>query len=208
MRKVTCWLRQKLVWTLTGVIALFSWCSTQFTTCSNQTILVVTRIVGNNVNQVATLEVASFVANLFYEGPDDPFSTPGAGGEAGKLTHAVLKRGEKLFGEALSKIVKKADDIIKSSRTWANPQIQEGKRAIQKKIGHASAGNYQSAFSNIDFTQENAELLINKIIDKADAIVIRPYLTKIYNSAGQGVSIETRTGKFVGLVERSLEKEL
>jgi hypothetical protein len=45
--------------------------------------------------QFATVEVASFAANLFYEGADDPFSTPGPGGETGKLFRRVLKSIDK-----------------------------------------------------------------------------------------------------------------
>lgn len=36
-------------------------------------------------------EAASFAANLFYEGIDDPFPTPGPGGEAGKLFRGAGK---------------------------------------------------------------------------------------------------------------------
>jgi len=201
-------IKRKTIWFLTGIITLFGGISTQLATCTQQTTAVVTQVVANPTNQFATVEAASFVANLFYEGTDAPFATPGAGGEVGKLTHVVLRKGEKLFGDAIVKIIGKTDDIIKSTRVWASPQIQEGKRAIQKKVGHAASNNYKSAFENIDFTQENAEKLIHEIIDGADVVIIRPYLTKIYNLKGQGISIETQTGKFVGLVERSLEKEL
>ncbi len=208
MNKIRKWIKYKTIWLLTGLITVFGGITTRLATCTQQLTAVVTRVATNPINQTAAVESASFVANLFYEGSDDPFMTPGAGGEVGKLTHVVLKKGEKLFGDAIVKIVGKTDEIIKSARVWSSPQIQEGKRAIQKKIGHAKANNYKSAFENIDFTQENAEKLIHEIIEEADVVIIRPYLTKIYNSKGQGVSIETQTAKFVGLVERSLEKEL
>ncbi len=201
-------LKLKIITGITGIVALLGGYIIQLRTCAQNTVVASTHIVQNPSNQIVVIESASFVANLFYDGPDDPFATSGAGGELGKLTHVVLRKGQKLFGETITKIIGKTDDIIKTSRSWASPQIQEGQRAIQKKVGHASANNYVSAFENIKFTQKNAEKIINEIVIKADVVVIRPYLTKIYNSKGQGVSIETKTAKFVGLVERSLEKEL
>ncbi len=182
--------------------------TTKLVTCIQQTTIVTPRVVTNPANQIAGFEGASFVANLFYDGPDDPFATPGAGGEIGKLTHVVLRKGQKLFGEAITKIIGKTDEIIKTSRSWASPQVQEGKRALQKKIGHSVAKNKSSAFEGIKYTQENAENTMKKIVDEADAIVIRPKRTMIYNSDGQGLSINTKTGKFIGFVERTMEKEL
>lgn len=208
MNKIVEWVRHKTIWFLTVLVTVFGGIATRLVTCTQQTTALVTQTATHPSNQIAAVEAASFVANLFYEGPDDPFATPGAGGEIGKLTHVALRKGEALFGEAIAKIIRKTDDIIGTSRHWASPQIQEGKRALQKKNGHAMAGKYISAFENIDYTQENAEKLIHAIINDADVIVIRPYLTKVYNAKGQGVSFETKTAKFVGLVERSLEKEL
>lgn len=208
MNKIIDWFKRKTIWFLTGLITLFGGITTRLATCTQQTTAVVTQVATNPTNQVAAVEAASFVANLFYEGPDDPFATPGAGGEVGKLTHVVLRKGEKLFGDAIVKIIGKTDDIIKTSRNWASPQIQEGKRALQKKIGHSIAGNKKSAFEGIKYTQENAEEVMKTIINEADAVVIRPKRTMIYSSNGQGVSINTKTGKFIGFVERSLEEEL
>lgn len=208
MEQLVNWIRHKTIWVLTAFISIFGTMTARLATCTQQTTIVATRIATNPANQVAVVESASFVANLFYEGTDDPFATSGAGGEAGKLTHVVLKKGEKLFGNALSKIIGKTDEIIRTSRTWASPQIQEGKRAIQKKIGHAPGKGINSAFNKIEFTQQNAEKLINNIINKADAIIIRPQKTIIYTPTGQGLSIKTRTGKFIGFAELSLEKEL
>lgn len=208
MKKFIDWIRKKTFFVIAGLVTIFGTITTRLATCTQQTTLVATRIATSPANQVAAVEAASFVANLFYEGPDDPFATPGAGGEVGKLTHVVLRKGQKLFGDAMTKIIGKTDDIINSSRLWKRKQIQEGARAIHKKIGHAENKNITSAFDGIKHTQENAEALIKNIIDDADAVVIRPKRTMIYNNKGQGVSVETKTGNFIGFVERQLEEEL
>ncbi len=208
MKSIIHWFRQKFVLVLTGIVAVFGTFTARLVTCTGQTGVAVVQVASNPANQLAAVETASFVANLFYGGADDPFATPGIGGETGKLTHVVLRKGEKLFGEAMTKIIGKTDEIIETSRILASPQIQHGQRAIQKKIGHAQSNNYKSAFENIEFTQSNAEKLIQEIIKEPDVVIIRPYLTKVYNNKGQGISFETQTAKFVGLVERSLEKEL
>lgn len=180
----------------------------QLASCSRQAVVVTAQVASNPTNQFAAVEAASFVANLFYEGPDDPFATPGAGGEVGKLTHVVLRKGEKLFGHAIVKIIGKTEKILNTSRVWKNTQIQQGARAIDKKIGHAEAKSVISAFQGVKPTQQNAERLINEIIEEADAIVIRRVQTKIYMPDGQGLAVETKTGKFIGFVERLMEKEL
>jgi len=208
MRKFFETLKHKIVLMSMLLVSLLGAITTRLTTCTGQAGLVANQIAVNPNNQIVAMETASFVANLFYEGADDPFPTQGAGGETGKLTHVVLKKGEKLFGEALSKIITKTDDIIQTSRKWSSPQIQEGARAIQKKIGHAESVNAKSAFKNIKYSQENAEQLIYDIINNADAVIIRSKRTMIYNSNGQGLSVNTKTGKFIGFVERNLEKEL
>jgi hypothetical protein len=208
MKSIIHWFRQKFVLVLTGIVAVFGTFTARLVTCTGQTGVAVVQVASNPANQLAAVETASFVANLFYGGADDPFATPGIGGETGKLTHVVLRKGEKLFGEAMTKIIGKTDEIIETSRTWASPQIQEGQRALQKKVGHAISLNNKSAFEGIKYTQENAELVMKNIFNKANEIVIRPKRTMIYSPNGQGVSINTKTGRFIGFVERSLEKEL
>ncbi len=47
--------------------------------------------------QFATLEAVSFSVNALYEGADDPFPTPGPGGEAGKIAKRVFKGGPDMF---------------------------------------------------------------------------------------------------------------
>jgi len=193
---------------MSAAIAIFGTLTTRIMTCSEQTIMVTTRIASDPNNQILAVETASFVANLFYDGPDDPFATPRAGGEAGKLTHVVLRKGEKLFGEALTKIIGRTEKILITSQKWKSSQIQQGARAIDKKTGHAEAKKTVTEFSNIKPTQQNAEKLIQDIINDADAIVIRRFQTKIYRENGQGLAIATADGKFIGFVERALEKEL
>jgi len=202
------WIRGKTIWFLTGLATLLGGITTRLATCTQQTTVVVTQVATHPTNQIAAVEAASFIANLFYGGPDDPFATSGAGGEIGKLTHVVLRKGQELFDETMAKIIGKTDEIIETSRSWASPQIQEGKRALQKKMGHSVAINRSSAFEGVQLTQENAENTIKKIIKEADAIVMRPKRTMVYHPDGQGLSISTRTGKFIGFVERTIEEEL
>ncbi len=167
------------------------------------------RIVSSPANQIAATEAASFVANLFYEGADDPFPTAGMGGEMGKtLKPAVLHKGQKLFDEAYNKIIGKSAYILETSRIWESPQIQKGARAISKKAGHSVRDANPTAFEGIKFKQQNAEELINKLITDADVIVIRPMYTRIYSPNGQGLNILTKDGEFKGFLERSLESEL
>jgi len=208
MNKLFGWFRSKTIWLLSIIITLFGSIATRFVSCGTNTIVVTNQIVTNPTNQIMAVEASSFVANLFYEGPDDPFATPGIGGEVGKITHVALRKGETLFEKALVKIVNKTEKIIITSRVWRNSQIQEGARSLDKKIGHALKNKTISAFEGVPQTQASAEKIIIEIINKPDAIVIRPYLTKIYNAKGQGLSFDTQSGGFVGFVERSLEKEL
>jgi len=208
MNKLFGWFRRKTLWLLSIIITLFGSIATRFVSCGTNAVVVTNQIVRNPNNQIMAVEATSFVANLFYEGADDPFATPGIGGEAGKITHVVLRKGETLFEKALVKIVGKTERIILTSRVWRNPQIQEGARSLDKKIGHTLKNKIISAFEGVPHTQESAEKIINEIINKPDVIIIRPYLTKIYNTKGQGVSFDTQSGGFVGFVERSLEKEL
>ncbi len=62
--------------------------------------VVITRLATDPRTQHIAMEGASFVANFFYDGPDDVFPTPGAGGELGKLfskSITPLKNGLKYF---------------------------------------------------------------------------------------------------------------
>ncbi len=196
----------------TFLSTVFGGVVTYLRSCSTQTAVVTTQIVSSPANQIAATEAASFVANLFYEGADDPFPTAGAGGEVGKGGNIVLRKGMKEFDNAIIKISDKLNNIIESSRRLTPPKfkIQEGKRAISKKIGHAekSDSDIKSAFEGVSITQENAEKLIYDIINQSDAIVGSTKSIKIYNAKGQGIWILRNDISFHGFVERQLEDAL
>ncbi len=188
-----------IVVTIGGVIS-------QLQNCSQSAIITTSQVIKNPSNQAMAMEATSFVANLFYEGTDDPFPTTGVGGEVGRMI-CKLNKENKSFTLAIRKIIDKTGDIINSARRWDSPQIQAGKRAIQKKQGHAIRDGYQSAFSDIPINQESAEQLINDIIQNAEIIVIRPKQTKVYSQNGQGISISTKNAEFTGFVELLKETE-
>ncbi len=125
------------------------------------------------------------------------------------LSRIALKKGvHELFEQILHKIGSKTDFIFETMRKWKNPQIQQGKRAISKKLGHAKSEGFVSAFEGTQINQKSAEKILNDIIKNADAIVIRPKRTKIYLPNGQGLSINTKDGTFIGFVERIKETGL
>ena len=96
------------------------------------------------------------------------------------------------------------EKIIESSRRAASPQKLEGARALDKKLGHALAGKYTSAFSGLKSTQANAEKLIEDILKNPHTT---DYLTKyidVYDKLGRGVRFERDTNRFVGFMEGSL----
>ncbi len=104
MNKIIGWIKHQTIWFLTGLITLFGAVSTRLATCTSQTTLTVAQVATNPTNQLATVEAASFVANLFYQGADDPFPTHGAGGEFGKASHVVLKKGKNFLAKRLQKL--------------------------------------------------------------------------------------------------------
>jgi len=210
MKRFFAWIRTKTIWLLSTLIALFGTISTRIVSCGTNTIVTTTQIVSNPNNQTAAVEAASFVANLFYEGADDPFPSPGLGGEAGKNASKVYRQGQELFGEAMIKIAAKLEHVIIYSRKWHSPQIQEGARAISKKIGHAQKvdANYVSVFENLPVNQKKAEELIHNIINQANIIVIHKINVRIFMENGMGVSIKTKNANFVGFVELQLQKDL
>ncbi len=195
----------------TFLSTVFGGVVTYLRTCGTQTAVVTTQIVSNPANQIAATEAASFVANLFYEGADDPFPTAGMGGELASICK-TLKKGHKDFVPIMNKVMDKIDVIIKTSQKLTPPKFktQEGARAISKKLGHIESKNlpFKSAFDGTKISQENAEILIKNIVNETDAIVIDNGLVKMFNSKGQGLSIDIYNAKFVGFVERKLEKTL
>lgn len=208
--KIKSW-KIKIATGISTLLLLLGGYIVQLRSCTQTAIVVTTQAIQNPTNQIITAEATSFVANLFYEGTDDPFPTRGTGGEIGKLTHLTLKKGiHKLFPKAWKKILIKTGDIIISSRRWDSKQIQAGMRAISKKQGHAikNVATHSSAFNGLPIKQSKAEELIEKIINGADAIVLRNKRIRVYTPDGKGLSLDTKTGEFVGFVERTLEREL
>jgi len=212
MKRFFDWLRIKTIIVVTAVIALLGAISTRLVTCSTNTLLVTNQLATNPANQAVALETASLVANLFYEGADDPFPTSGAGGEIGKESRLIFYKGSPEFEKVLKNIAVKMDNIIFSARKYTPPnfKIQQGKRAIGKKLGDAgkSNANFKSAFDGIAITQENAEKLIFDILHNSDVITAGKESIRIYNSKGQGLSIRRYNAQFKGFVERQLENGL
>jgi len=204
------WIKRKTLWLLTGLITVFGGITARLTTCTQQTTAIVAQVATNPSNQMAAVEAASFVANLFYEGHDDPFATPGMGGEIGKTISKfrIYRKGEPLFDVAIKKIFGKTEDIIVSSRRWKSSQIQEGARAIHKKLGHAEGEAYTSSFNGIKHTQQNAEKLIHEIVEETDVIIIWTNDTKMFTPSGRGICFKTKDAEFVGFMERFKETVL
>jgi len=203
--------KYKITTGIGALLVLFGGYITQMQTCTRNAVIGVAQVSQNPETQVAAVEATSFVANLFYQGADDPFPTLGAGGELGKIGKKLLRKGiDNLFEPALKKVVEKTGVIIETARKWKSPQIQEGARAIHKKIGHASKANanYNTAFAGVDISQANAEKLIHEIIEEAEVIVLRDGVVKIYRANGQGLTIKAHNAKFEGFVERVLETEI
>jgi len=99
------------------------------------------------------------------------------------------------------------DQVIKSSRqTRKGGQITEGKRALEKKIGHAKATGYKSAFEGIPFTQENAEKLIRDILVNPNRTFMGDKVIDAYDTMGRGVRFDRITGNFIGFLEEALAK--
>lgn len=97
MNKIIGWIKHQTIWFLTRLITLFGAVSTRLATCTSQTTLAVAQVATNPTNQLATVEAASFVANLFYQGANDPFPTHGAGGELGKSKSCSIEKRAKTF---------------------------------------------------------------------------------------------------------------
>jgi hypothetical protein len=82
-------------------------------------------------------------------------------------------------------------------------QITEGARALAKKLGHASAGGYRSAFQGTRPTQENAEHLIRSILQSPNRVVIADKGIDVYNRLGQGVRLNRITKRFITFLEEA-----
>ena len=58
---------------ITSLTILIGGYFTQLQTCTQNAIITTTQVAQNPSNQLIAMEATSFVANLFYEGVDDPF---------------------------------------------------------------------------------------------------------------------------------------
>lgn len=93
------------------------------------------------------------------------------------------------------------DAVVQSSARGRNAQITEGARAIQKKLGHAQAGGYKSAFDGIEPTQQNAEKVIRDVLKNPQRAAAGNKTVDAYNAAGQGVRFDANSKQFIGFLE-------
>lgn len=94
------------------------------------------------------------------------------------------------------------DDVAASAgRLCPGGQITEGVRAIAKKLGHAQAGGYPSAFAGVKATQGNAEAIIRSALENPARTFYGDKVIDVYNAAGQGVRFDRATNVFRGFLE-------
>lgn len=92
------------------------------------------------------------------------------------------------------------DDVVASAgRLGPSGQIQEGARAIAKKLGHAQSGGYTSAFAGVKPTQANAEAIIRSTLQNPARTVHGDRVIDVYNAAGQGGTIRSSNQRLQGL---------
>lgn len=99
------------------------------------------------------------------------------------------------------------DEVLASSARPRNEQITEGKRAIEKKLGHAEKKGIKSAFEGVKPTQKNAEEIIKDILEHPTDKFIGDKVIDVYNTKGQGVRFEKETLKFEGFLEKELQTQ-
>jgi len=97
------------------------------------------------------------------------------------------------------------DDAIASSRRAASPQISEGARGIAKKLGHAEAQGFESAFKGLQPTQANAERLIRDILENPSRVIRADRVVDVYDALGRGIRLDRGTNGFRGFLEGALE---
>jgi CRISPR/Cas system CMR subunit Cmr6 (Cas7 group RAMP superfamily) len=119
----------------------------------------------------------------------------------------ILGKGIRITRQLTNFTQTTIDQVIESSRqTRKGGQITEGKRALEKKIGHARAKGYKSAFEGVPFTQENAEKLIRDILVNPKRPFIGDKVIDAYDTLGRGVRFDRITGNFIGFLEEALAK--
>jgi RHS repeat-associated protein len=99
------------------------------------------------------------------------------------------------------------DEIINSANSPYNDQITSGVRALQKKIGHAEAGGYTSAFKGVTPNQTNVNSLIDDILENPTYTYEGDNVIDVYNSAGQGVRINKADNSFNTFLEWQLKSQ-
>jgi len=96
------------------------------------------------------------------------------------------------------------DEVVLSSREPASSQIQQGARAIAKKLGHAKSGGFKSAFDGQPVSQASAEQLIRDTLSNPSRVFYGNTVIDVYNVANQGVRFDKATGTFIGFLEGTL----
>jgi len=91
--------------------------------------------------------------------------------------------------------------VASSGRFSPGGRITEGARAIAKKLGHAQAGGYTSAFSAVKPTQANAEAIIRSTLETPARAFYGDNVVDVYNATGQGVRFDRATNAFRGFLE-------
>lgn len=79
----------------------------------------------------------------------------------------------------------------------------QGARAIAKKLGHAEAGEFSSAFRGLKPTQEAAEGVIQSIMQNPSRTHVGQAVD-VYGTNGMGVRFDGKTGKFITFLEEQL----
>lgn len=156
-----------------------------------------TKIGGGDVTTTQKAALAADVGMVFV-----PFGT-GGGIAVRSAAHAGAGGARHLLPAIAKSTV---DNVVESAGRAASPQIQAGARALEKKLGHAAAGGFESAFAGIKPTQANAEKLIQNILGNAKTVDVKGKYVDVYNAAGQGVRYRKDTNEFVTFLEGSLRK--
>ena len=91
--------------------------------------------------------------------------------------------------------------VVESAEGAHNAQISVAERALAKKLGHAAAGGYTSAFQGVQ--KGSAASLVREIMSNPARVARGAVTTDVYNAAGQGVRFENGTRKFITFLEGS-----
>ena len=117
----------------------------------------------------------------------------------------VVREGVEETKKLLPSITKSTiDDVLESARRPASEQIQEGARAIAKKLGHAEKNGIKSAFEGIKPAQESAETLIKDILGSPTTVFCGDRTCDVYDASGRGVRFNKETNKFITFIEEQL----